>query len=172
MTLDDIKARCFIDDQGCWLWRGAMTDGKWPRIHGPDHTKPGSPMGTQTGRRAVWHLKTGQPIPKGWRVYGTCQCDACVNPEHMKCGTTAEMGRFTVKLGRFKNSTARIVANRKTGQKRSRLNLAQLREIQQSSEFNRVLAEKWGVSHQTISRARRGLLKSIEPANPFLGLMR
>lgn len=172
MTLDDIKARCFIDDNGCWLWRGALTDGKWPRIHAPDHTIPGSPNRTQTGRRAAWHLFTAKPIPNGWRVYGTCLCDTCVNPLHMKCGPTAELGRFTAKLGRFKNSYARIVANRMTGRKRASLTPEQVQEAQDSKELNKVLADRWGVSPQTVSRARRGHMKSVQASNPFLGLMR
>lgn len=172
MTLDDIKGRCFIDEAGCWLWRGALTEGKWPRVHAPDHTKPGSPKMTQTGRRAVWHVVTGKPIPKGWRVYGTCGCDACLNPAHMECGTTAKVGQHSVRTGRFKNSPARIAANRKSGRSRALLTPEQIAEIQESAEFNRVWAERLGVSTQTISRARLGRMRSFQTAHPFSGLMR
>lgn len=172
MTLDDIKARCFVDENGCWLWRGAMTDGRWPRIHAPDHSLPGSPKRTQTGRRATWNLFTGKAIPTGYRVWGTCLCDACVNPEHSKCGPTTELGRFTVRTGRFKNSAARIVANRMTGRKRASLTPEQVEEAQASKEFLKVLAERWGVSAQTVSRARLGRMKSVQASNPFSGLMR
>lgn len=172
MTLDEIKERCFINDDGCWLWRGALTEGKWPRIHAPDLSLPDGPKRTQTGRRATWQLKTGKAIPNGWRVYGTCLCDTCVNPDHSKCGPTAELGKFSAKLGRFKGSHARITANRRTGRMRAILTPEQVLEIQASPEMNRQLAERLGVSHQTISRARRGDMKSLQAANPFVGLLR
>lgn len=171
MTLDDIKARCYINDEGCWEWRGALTEGRWPRVHAPDHTKEGSPKTTQTGRRAVWHLATGKPIPKGWRVYGTCDCDTCLNFDHMACGTTAKVGQHSVKTGRFKNSAARIAANRRTGRLRALLTPEQIQEIQASSEFNKTLAARLGVSHQTISRAKQGRMRSFQTAHPFAGLM-
>lgn len=171
MTLDDIKARCFINDDGCWEWRGAMSDGKWPRVWAPDHTKPGSPKSAQTGRRAVWHLLTGKPIPTGWRVYATCPCASCLNPAHMDCGTTAKVGKHSVKTGRFKNSAARIAANRKTGRLRAVLTPEQIREIQSSEDLNKDWAARLGVSPQTISRAKLGRLKAFQAASPFAGLL-
>lgn len=171
VKLEDVKARCFISDNGCWEWRGGLSDGKWPRVHAPDHTKPGSPKTPQTGRRAVWHLLTGKPIPTGWRVYGTCPCAVCLNPEHMSCGTTAKLGKHSAKIGRFKNSPARVAANRKTGRLRSALSPETIAEIQDSSELNKVWAERLGVSPQTISRAKLGKMLAFQTAHPFAGLM-
>lgn len=167
MTLDDVQARCFIDDEGCWVWRGATSDGL-PRVYAPNHRKPGSPKESQVGRRAVWHITTAKPIPDGKRVYGTCQNPLCLNPAHMKCGTTKEVGEFTAKVGRFKNSPRRIAANRLIGRKRSYLNPDQIAEIQSSNETGVALAERLNVGRQTVSKARRGELKAFESiGSPF-----
>ncbi|MGE0349826.1 hypothetical protein [Hydrogenophaga sp.] len=172
MTLDDIKDRCFITEEGCWEWRGALSDGRWPRVHAPNHSKPGSPKEVQGGRRAVWQIATGKPIPKGWRVFGTCNCETCLNPEHMDSGTTAKVGRFTRRTGRFKCNPARIAANRRLGRNRAALTAEQVAAIQQSDEPGTVWAKRLNVSRQTVSRARNGLMVSLASANPFAGLVK
>lgn len=156
MTLDDIKARCHINDDGCWVWKGAISDGKWPRVWAPDHSKPGSPMRSQPGRRAVWNVKTGRPIPNGWRVYGTCECDRCLNPAHLKCGPTEELGQHIQKTGKFKGQAKRIAANRATGKARAKTTPEMLAEIVSSTEPGTELSRRLNISRQIISRARNG----------------
>ncbi len=172
MTLDDIKAGCFITESGCWEWRGALSEGRWPRVHAPDLSKPGAPKRPQQGRRAVWQIATGQPIPKGWRVFYTCSCETCLNPEHMDCGTTAKVGRFTRKTGRFRCTPARIVANLRTARNLCSLTAEQVAAIQQSDEPGSVWAKRLNVSKQTVSRAKNGLMVSLASANPFAGLVK
>lgn len=172
MTLDDIKDRCHIDDDGHWIWKGALSEGKWPRIYAPDHTKEGSPMVTQTGRRAVWHLKTGKPIPAGWRVYGTCREDRCLNPAHSKCGPTADWGAHMTTSGRYTGSIRRRIAGRKTGLKATTLTPETYLEAITSNEMAKTLAERLGVLPQTISKARNGRLVCFESAGGlFSGLI-
>ena len=43
MTLDDIRQRCVLRD-GHWLFRGALSAGKWPRIWGPDLSRAANCM--------------------------------------------------------------------------------------------------------------------------------
>lgn len=156
MKLEDIKERCYINDEGCWVWKGAISEGKWPRIWAPDHTKPGSPMKTQTGRRAVWHIKSGVAIPTGYRVYGDCECDQCLNPAHMKCGPTSEYGEHIKETGKFRGSVKRITANRATGQKRSKISPGQIAVILGSYETGKDISARMNVSRQLISRYRTG----------------
>jgi len=172
MTLDDIKDRCHIDDDGHWIWKGALSEGKWPRIYAPDHTKEGSPMVTQTGRRAVWHVSTGKPIPNSWRVFGTCEVDCCLNPKHMKCGSTQEWGAQVSKAGIHSGSVRRSVAGRQAGRKCSVLTPETYQEIIGSNETGLALAARLGVSKQTVSKARNGLIVCFEPAGGlFSGLI-
>lgn len=168
MTLDDIKDRCTVDeDTGCWHWKGALSEGKWPRIHAPNHRKPGSPMEVQTGRRAVWHVKTGVAIPENHRVYGTCTDPQCLNDAHMRCGPPRDWGKHLAKTGAYKNKVTRQIASRRTGRARSVLTADLIAEIQQSTESGREIVRRTGLSDQTVSKARNGKVVSFQPIGGF-----
>jgi len=170
VTLDDIKARCVLQD-GCWLWRGALSDG-WPRIFAPDYTKKGGAKTSQPGKRAVWHVKTGKPIPSGWRVFGTCQAKTCCNPAHIQCQPVAEWGKRVAESGRLQGVMRRIVANRATGRARAKLTGQDVEEIMASEETGLVLASRYGVAPQTISKARHGKARAHQPVGGlFSGLL-
>ena len=173
MNLDQIRANCEIDeDTGCWHWTGALSGGKWPRVYAPNLSKPGNPMEVQTGRRAVWQLHTGQPIPKGHRVHGRCDDPQCLNPAHMRCGTTTEWGAQMRKTGQYKGAPARVIANRAIGRARSKLTPELIEQIQLSPETGEALSKRLQLNRSIISKARRG--KAIawqSQANPFAGLM-
>lgn len=195
-TVDEVKSRCFVeDDSACWLWRGAMS-GSLPRIYGPDHTATKAAltlalesapktdhteieatfpvaMASQPGRRAVWHMANGKALPKGWRVYGTCREDCCLNPEHSAAGPTAHVGLQTVKTGRFKNCMPRILANRAIGRARSKLNADLIQEIQQSSETGQDIAARLNLGQSLVSRVRVHGVRAHQPVGGmFSGLMR
>lgn len=199
-TLDEVYGRCKIDDiTGCWIWDGAVSGG-FPRVYGPDwamtqarldaaldvafashwesaKTKAAiveamePAMLSQPGRRAVWQMATGKIIPNGWRVFGTCLHDHCLNPKHMDCGTGADIGKFTAKVGRFKNQPNRILANRKIGMKRSRLTEDLFNEILLSPETGVQIKARTGVSRTIISKVRTGGMMVYRPARGlFSGL--
>lgn len=172
-TLQHIHDRCRVDEHtGCWHWSGALSGGKYPRIHAPDHTRGGA-MRVQTGTRAVWHVATGLPIPHGHRVYHQgCSDAACLNPAHLACGPDAAWGEQVARHGIWKNQPTRIQANRATGRKRSHITPALAAEILASNETGIALAARLGVGNTLISRVRRGQMKAVQLAgNPFAGLM-
>lgn len=162
-TLEEIRGRCVITEDGHWLWRGGLrVDGR-PGIWAPDHTRGG--MQTQAGPRAVWHCSTGMPIPKGWRVYGACEEQTCCNPAHVRCTSETDYGKWLVRTGLFKGKTRRILANRATARARSKLSPELIREIQSSAETGRALAVRLGLQETLISRARRGEVKVFQAAS-------
>ena len=172
-TLQDIKNRCRIDDiTKCWVWTGAMSEGRYPRVHAPDLSKGGIKK-VQTGPRAVWQAVTSKQIPCGHRVYhATCTNEACLNPAHLACGPTGEWGATVAKHGTWKHQPKRIQANRATGRKRSAVDLQTLREIQTSEETGKAIAERLQIGMTIVSRVRRGTMTSLmEVSNPFAGLM-
>jgi len=199
-TLDEVYGRCKIDDiTGCWIWDGALSAG-FPRVYGPDWattrdrldaalevafsshwesaktkaailqaTEPA--MLSQPGRRAVWQMATGKPIPDGWRVYGKCLHDHCLNPDHMDCGTGADIGKFTAKVGRFKNQPNRILANRLIGLKRTTVTQDRFDEILLSEESGVQISARTGISRTIISKIRTGGMMVHKPAGGlFAGL--
>lgn len=118
-------------------------------------------MQTQTGRRAVWHLSTGKPIPNNHRVYGTCSNRQCLNPAHMKCGPSTEWGAHKSASGVHKTIKHQIGA-RKAGRARSVLTPETYEEILTSSETGIAIAARLGVSMQTVSRARNGQMTCFQ----------
>lgn len=171
MTLDDIRQRCVLRD-GHWLFRGALSTGKWPRIWGPDLSRGGE-LHAQVGRRLVWQLLTGKAIPEGHRVWGTCRENACLIPSHCACGTTAQWGAYMTESGIHKASVPRKVARIALAAKRTHLSAEQILEVQLSDEPGIVLAERLGVSDSTISKARQGKhLIARQAGGVFAGLMR
>lgn len=171
MTLNDIKARCRIDGKH-WIWTGARSQG-YPRIWAPDYTLHDGKKRVQHGRRAVWHVKTGQPIPDGFRVFGTCDIDLCLAPGCMVCRAVAEQGALVAESGHLKGAIARITANRKIGRSRSVVTDEMRLEIIESEESGLALAARLGVSPQTISMFRTHQRPSFEPVgSAFSGLLR
>ena len=138
-TLEDLKDRCFVDeDTGCWLWRAALSAGQ-PKIWVPPGvlSEAGSVM---PAGRAAW-LLAGKEARSDQVVYRTCGCQECVAPEHGEACTRRAMGRHVSESGRWKNNPARVIANAK-----NRTGLAKPREVVQQAE--QMFAE--GVPQKTI----------------------
>lgn len=169
-TVSDLRDRCRLVD-GHWLWAGALSDG-YPRIWAPEHTTRGGGLVTQTGRRAMWHVKTGQAIPTGWRVFGTCGERTCIAPDHMVCRPVAEQGAVVAQKGSLKGNVRRIVANRASGRQRSKLTPELIALIHASDKTGLQLARELQVAPQTISKARQGKALAFEPVGGlFTGLL-
>ena len=166
MTLDDIKGRCVVTEDGHWLWRGAMSEGKFPRVWSPDYTTADGEKKSQNGRRAVWHVINKKAMPNGWRVWSTCNHKDCLAPEHLACGPTAKWGKHMAETGIHK-SVRHQMASRKTGLKRAALTAEQIVAVQGSTKTGRALAKELGVTEQTISRARNGRLVCHLPVGGF-----
>ncbi|MFP5467912.1 MAG: hypothetical protein ACLGG8_10365 [Gammaproteobacteria bacterium] len=169
-TVDDIKGRCVVDTiTGCWIWRGAVSREGQARIWQYDFNA--EKMAALPGKKAMWYAVNQKPLPEGWRVYGTCNCQACMNWEHIKAGTTEQWGQHMSASGIHKGNMARTVAARRTGVKRSVMTAETLHEVLTSKETGRALARRLGISEQTVSKARTGRLIAFSPiASPFAGL--
>jgi len=155
-TLEEIKGRCVITDDGHWLWRGALRHDGRPNIYAPDYTRADGGMCTQCGMRAVWHCVNGKAVPEGYRVFGTCDELACCNPAHIKCTSVADYGAWLQRTGKRKGQTARILANRAIGRQRALLTPEQILYVQTSKKTGVALAVELGVSTSVLSKYRRG----------------
>lgn len=175
-TLEEIKSRCFITDDGHWLWRGSVRPDGRPNIYAPNYTSKKSNMTTQHGARAVWHVVNKKPVPQGHRVYGVCEHPTCCNPKCIRCTTEAKYGQFVARIGRRKNEPKRIAANRATGVNRAKLTAEQVLYVQTSDKTGLELAKELGVGKSTLSKYRRGGNTVTAPGrgapNVFASLMR
>ena len=73
--LERIKARSIPQPDGCWLWMGALTAGKYPIMSVKNENC--------SVRQAAYQIANGA-IPASTRISSTCRNMACVNPEHMQ----------------------------------------------------------------------------------------
>lgn len=179
--LAKIKDRCVINAHNCWEWRGAMSTSNGclsaltPRIYATDYTR--DPLGSiktiQSGNRAAWHASTGKPIPAGHRIFKSkCSNGKCVNPDHLTCKTMEQWGKTVAKSGEWKNSSARIKANRALGRKATQVTPELMALILSSEKKGVELVKELGVTETVISRVRTGKIKSLMlVCNPFAGLM-
>jgi len=171
LMLAELRGRCRIDEDGHWIWTGAHSQG-YPRVWAPDFTNHHGGMRSQQGRRAVWHLTTGKPIAQGWRVFGTCDERSCMNPGHIVCEPVAKRGAKVAASGVLKGQVRRIIANRATNRKRSRLTPELVSEILTSEKTGQQISRETGLGRTTISRVRQRKALSFVPGGGlFTGLV-
>lgn len=96
-TLEDLKARCEVNEGGCWLWTGNTNPYGYGRtsINGKAFDC----------HRAAWFLAYG-PIPKGLYVCHTCDTPQCCNPKHLFIGSQSDNLRDYYAKGRHRRKPA------------------------------------------------------------------
>ena len=142
-----LMARC--EECGdCLLWRGSYTANGHPQVRALGKV--------QLVRRVVYQLKRG-PIQPGRVIVLKCGERGCVNPEHMAQYTIQQVAQKAAKSGSF--SRPDRCAKIARGWQRSvnaKLTQEQAAEIRGSSETQRALAAKYGVSKSMIARIKNG----------------
>lgn len=112
-NVDDIKARCVIDDiAGCWVWKGGCTrDSKGYTFNPAIHIPPGvlgEKRQVTTGQKAMW-LLLGRRLNPGYVVYRDCLNALCLCPSHLRSGTRSAMLKFVSDSGKNKGKPDRIL---------------------------------------------------------------
>ena len=168
-TVKEVKDRCVVDSEtGCWIWKGAFGNGV-PYVYAP--TLDGR-MATMCGRKAVKQLELGRPLQAGYRAYGTCGNDACLNPGHIDEITPAEWGQRTIETGAWRGSIKRIKASRANGRKMSAVSEDEYRQILVADGTMREIAERFGKSIYVVEKVRSGKHCSFKPiGGVFSGLI-
>jgi len=140
----------------CWVWEGADNGRGAPKYR------------RQLVRRVLFQHTKGE-IPAGKYVSTCCGTHLCVNPEHLKIRTRAEVARETnarpsVKARKMANCAK---ANQPT---MGKITMQIAEEIRARPEEGKLLAVEYNISPSLVSKVRRYM--AWKPtANPFAGLL-
>lgn len=155
MSLEKIHLNC-VECGDCLLWQGKLSQAGHPNIAG------------KSGRRAVWERAFG-PVPPGKLVTVDCAQVRCLNQEHLKLTTTAEVARIN-------NARPDVKAKRSASSARinqlmlGKITMEIAREIRTSDKLGKDWAAEIDCSPALISHVRcHRTWKEI--SNPFAGLM-
>lgn len=80
-TLDSIIARCVVNDDGCWLWPQAQSQGGYGRC---------SVAGVAYYVHRYVYEQLRGPIPDRLQLDHLCRQPACANPDHLEPVTCRE----------------------------------------------------------------------------------
>lgn len=153
-TLERLQQERTIEEGDCWLWQGGMSG---PGLTTPTMTFRGKVMSTYA---AVWLLKTGcEHVPKGMRLWRTCREMRCVNPKHIKFGSTQAMRDDLVKQGAYVCSPsrkARITAAVRSNHAKLKGSMEEARQIRNSNDSEKTLSDRHGISISRVNRIRNG----------------
>ena len=143
-TPETFWARCSnrADPNACWEWQGARK--------ALGYGKLSYDRRVTTAHRVAYTLAFG-PIPEGGFVCHRCDNPPCCNPRHLFLGTARDNTHDMLVKGRGYFPGARVPL-RGSNHYMSKLTDEQRAEIAASTEPQRDLAARYGVSHGTISR--------------------
>lgn len=123
---------------GCWIWTG-LTDKDGYGLLNYD--------GVQYRANRVALELDGRPVSEGLYACHHCDTPACVRPDHLYAGTPLENSRDAVARGQSPRGERQHMA---------KLTEDAVRHIRSSSESEKALALKFGVSDAAIYMVRAG----------------
>jgi len=128
---------------GCWLWLGSYNPAGYGKMRNWQFRKE------QLAHRISYLVHRG-PIEPGLFVMHICDNPACINPQHLRLGTTADNMADAAAKGRMRAPRALSAEERQ-------FVCDHARRSAKRGEFSYCkLAARFGVHPQTIKRAARG----------------
>lgn len=134
----------------CWEWQGALIRGGYGNFRAPELGR----RANYGAHRIAYRLANGTFPPDGLVVRHKCDNPRCVNPFHLEPGTKADNSMDMVQRGRH---VPRDQAGEKNGAaKLTREKVEEIRRRSEAGETNVSIAASFGVTHQMISKIKKG----------------
>lgn len=130
-------------ESGCWIWKGAKDQDGYGSFRG----LVGKVLYHRAHRWSIAHFKGLHPQP-GENVCHTCDNPSCANPDHLYIGTVMENQRDKWKRGR-----GRVARGEGSGH--AKITEDDVRAIRASTELQKVIAARYGLTQTTISDIKR-----------------
>jgi len=146
-----------VDKRGldeCWPWTAAISG------NGYGSFKLGGKP--QTSSRVAWLASYGRPAGDNM-VLHKCDNRPCCNPAHLYLGDVKQNSRDMVERGRTRNTVMFGEANPRS--KLTNAKIVAIRELFATGLNNKQIAADFGVTHQMISKIRRGHFWKHVPQN-------
>lgn len=150
------------EDCGCLIWKGAFSHGvcKMRTIN----LREGR---TTNVRRLILSVRSSTPLKKNELATSKCGNPRCVEPEHVRRITRADLQKRTSMEGKWR--AAHVIAARKLqGKKVARITPEVAREIRDrvnSGQTGRQVAVELGFSQSSISKVMNGQIGAKEVPN-------
>lgn len=135
----DQSKECYKGLDACWLWSGNLAP------DGYGKTKVGDKY--LSAHRLSWFIHRGE-IPEGKILMHLCDNRACVNPDHLKLGTTQENTADSVRKGRRKPAVGAQLPH-------SKLNESSVRAIRDAARRGvpqAQIAQTFGLCQQAVHK--------------------
>lgn len=129
-----LAKRSSIDVNNCWIWSTSIKN-PYPKLCFEGRSFTGNILGAMIQERRF--------APKGLKALHSCNVKHCVNPDHLRFGTSIENAQDLLRSGLSKNF---------------KLNEHKVKEIRVSKQNTAKLALQYGVGTKTIQDVRNGKL--------------
>lgn len=135
---EDFWRQVTADQDGCWVWTG----GKYPSGYGAFNV-----LKRNYGAHTISYMLKVGPIPEGSQICHVCDNPPCVRPSHLV------LGNAKVNMADKMQKRRHPVGERSY---QSKLTDDLVAQIRASKLPGTVWAEKLGLSHRTVNKARKG----------------
>jgi hypothetical protein len=129
----------------CWVWQGTISKNGYGsfKLAGK----------AQTSSRVAWLASYGRPAGENM-VLHKCDNRPCCNPAHLYLGDVKQNARDMVERGRRRSGPVKGEHNGNS--KLTETQVAEIKRLIASGKTNKAIAPLYGVTHQMISKIRRG----------------
>ena len=129
-------------NSGCFLWLGSVNGGGYARMS--INSK------LTLIHRYVLEEKLGRKLLPKEHALHSCDVPSCINPDHLHAGSHKQNMKEM-----WERNPPKLVGQRGERSPHAKLLESDVLVIRASADSERVLAKRFGVSHQTIYRVKR-----------------